>query len=204
MEILSNLKPKDLIDRIVYEIREEAAPISGFSSGNGCIEVLIVPLCKEADDWLGGMSDFDSAGRPTDLTEYGFTHKISENGTHTITCVGADGHSEPVNCFGYVHAKIAYAARRYKMTCSGKESELDHDADSGYYVEKNGYSMHCGVVCVTISLTEETEKELMRVWIGVSGADELEDEQCAEMGAFGLESYFDESSGLGFKFDLFI
>ncbi|MBR6964778.1 hypothetical protein IKH83_00485 [Candidatus Saccharibacteria bacterium] len=49
-----------LADEIRTVVREKAKEVEIFrESGNGCIRVLAFPLCKEADNWLGGLSDFD-------------------------------------------------------------------------------------------------------------------------------------------------
>lgn len=202
----NSLSHIELVKQIVSAVQAAAAEVPKFAdSHNGCIEVLMIPLNKEVDDWLGGASICDAGGRIIEANEYGFTRKIHPQGTHTIEVTCKDGHVEPVNCFGYVHLKIAYAARKRALTAAGRAEELKKDAESGLYVEENGYSMDKGIVGLTVFIRGRDWKEsLLRIWVGVSGASEEEDYACAMVGVQTAETILGEYSNRLFHFEISI
>lgn len=168
---------EDAIDEVVRAGRRAKNSIETFAkSRNGCILVMMVPLCQQADTWLGGLSEFDDTGRALDLHEYVFARTITPGGSHTIQWVDPkDNHVEPVNCFAYATMKIAYLSHLIKDNISDR----DHDETAqgaAYYCEVNGYSSHRGAVCVTVYYADQL---LMRFYIVFSGATEDEDLQCA-------------------------
>ena len=155
-------------------------------TGNGAIVMMPVPLCWEADIWLGGLSQYDAEHKPVNVREYVTVGSIAPGGSHTIQWEDPnDGHRESVNCFAYAMMKIAYLSHLIKDNIPNRDEDRIAKT-TGYYCEENGYSQHRGVVCVTIYYCG---KALMRVYICFSGATEDEDQQCANQVACNLCSH---------------
>ena len=83
----------DLAKTIRNTVRTKAKEISVFrETGNGAIRILGYPLCAEADEWLGGLSDF--SGPALDIADYEFVFAISPGGSRVINVV-ENGHKAP-------------------------------------------------------------------------------------------------------------
>lgn len=177
-EIFRSLSLKGLVSRVVRTVREAAEEIPAFrNSHNGCIRLTFVPLCLEADNWLGGLSECDENGKIIDVNEYEFVRKIYPDGSHTIQWVDPeDGHIELVNCYAYSALKTAYLSR---LCRNGLTRSSDPEAEAGYLVEENGWSTEKGATVTTVCY-EDTE--LFRMYVCVSGAESEEDDQCSTSG----------------------
>ena len=188
---------------IVKAVRERAATIPAFrDSHNGCIRITIVPLCKDADEWLGGglyddscIHDYECyAGAKIDFCEREFVFKIDPRGSHTIQYVCEDGHTEPVNCYGYSALKTAWASWKRKFDSEVREKDLgetfsdfQYRQHTQFFTEDNGWSMHSGSVYATILVAEA---DFMRLYVCTSGAQSDEDEQCSLYGMLAAQEYF--------------
>ncbi len=195
---LLDLKYQDLLWRIVGAVRREARTIPLFrDSHNGCIRITIVPLTQDADIWLGGgTSDFGEFPEVNiaDVCEREFVYKIDPRGSHTIQCVCEDGHTEPVNCYGYSALKTAWASWKRKMRKSSDEPYM------GYFTEDNGWSVHDGSVCTTVTLDG---KDFCRLYVCTSGAKSSEDKQCSLAGILEAQECFEHHKGIA-EFDPYI
>lgn len=195
---LLDLKYQDLLWRIVGAVRREARTIPLFrDSHNGCIRITIVPLTQDADIWLGGgTSDFGEFPEVNiaDVCEREFVYKIDPRGSHTIQCVCEDGHTEPVNCYGYSALKTAWACWKRKMRKSSDEPYM------GCFTEDNGWSVHDGSVCTTVTLDG---KDFCRLYVCTSGAKSSEDKQCSLAGILEAQECFEHYKGIA-KFDPYI
>lgn len=193
-EVLLRVKYQELIRQIVSEVRQAACAIPVFrDSKNGCIRITIVPLTPIAEAWIGGeLSDFElfdreHMGHPVhDICEREFVYPIFPGGSHTIQYECEDGHIEPVNCYGYSALKTAYASwkRRFDELTDNDTfpetlSDLEFRRQTEFFTEDNGWSMHRGSLWITANLDGEP---FMRLYVCVSGAKSLEDEQCALFG----------------------
>lgn len=129
MEKKQGFTYQELVSNIVIAVRRRAATIPAFrDSHNGCIRITMVPLCRDADEWLGGMSGFRTwlNGEEKDVCEREFIYKIDPRGSHTIQYVCEDGHVEPMYD-GSVYATISIAEvdfiRLYVCTSGAKSDE---------------------------------------------------------------------------------
>lgn len=175
--VLTDINYKATIRLVVHAGRKAKDQVKAFrESGNGCILLMAVPLCQQADVWLGGLSEYDENGRKIDLHEYVIARTIAPGGSHTIQWKDpGDGHIEPVNCLAYATMKLAYLSHLIKDDIPDR----DHDEvaqTTDYYTEANGYSNHRGAVCTTIYYADQP---LMRFYVVFSGATEDEDLRCA-------------------------
>lgn len=145
---------------------------------NGAIVMMMNPLCREADIWLGALGEYDIT--PANVIEHSWCDTVAPGGSHTIQwCDPDDGHIEPVNCLACANAKIAYLSRLVKLGGISR----DEDKDAHLYLEANGFSRHRGAVCTTVKFTEHTRsglqlRPILRTYIAFSGATEDEDLTC--------------------------
>lgn len=176
-KVLMNIDYKDTISRVVRAGRKAKDQVETFrESGNGCILLMAVPLCQQADVWLGGLSEYDEDGKKIDLHEYVIARTIAPGGSHIIQWRDPnDGHIEPVNCLAYATMKLAYLSHLIKDDIPDRDHDEIAQA-TGYYTEANGYSNHRGAVCTTIYYADQP---LMRFYVVFSGATEDEDLRCA-------------------------
>lgn len=173
------------VRQVVDEVRRVADTyVEMKRNKNGCIRITMVPLSGLADEWLGGSEeDFN----PQDVCEREFVFKINPEGKHTIQYVCEDGHTEPVNCYGYSALKVAYASWQRQMTAWAKEYgwpdtlvESEYVRLGQFMIAENGYSTDKGVVWMTIRLNDE---DFLRMYVTVSGFQTGEDDEaCALMG----------------------
>lgn len=147
---------------------------------NGAIVMMMNPLCREADIWLGALGKYDIT--PANVVEHSWCTTVAPGGSHTIQWQDPnDGHIEPINCLACANAKIAYLSRLVKLGGISR----DEDKDAHLYLEANGFSRYRGAVCTTIKLRETTQsgglqsRPILRTYIVFSGADEDEDLACA-------------------------
>lgn len=189
MEKKQSFTYQELASTIVKAVRERAATIPAFrDSHNGCIRITMVPLCKDADVWLGGMSNYQTwlNGEEQDVCEREFVYKIDPRGSHTIQYVCEDGHTEPINCYSYSALKTAWASKVRQWQNINRP--IEPGPASGYYIEENGWSMHDGSVYTTVTLGGE---DFCRLYVCTSGAKSDEDEQCSLAGIQEAQEYFE-------------
>lgn len=199
---LLELKYQDLLWRIVRAVRRQARTIPAFrDSHNGCIRITIIPLTQDADTWLGGelssfqRFDHEHMGREImDVCEREFIFKIDPRGSHTIQYVCEDGHTEPVNCYGYSAMKTAYTSWKRKFDDAVRNglgetfSDFQFRQHTQFFTEDNGWSMHDGSVCTTVTLGGEN---FCRLYVCTSGAKSSEDEECSLAGILEAQEYFE-------------
>ena len=199
---LLDLKYQDLLWRIVGAVRRQARTIPAFrDSHNGCIRITIIPLTQDADTWLGGelssfqRFDHEHMGREImDVCEREFIFKIDPRGSHAIQYVCEDGHTEPVNCYGYSALKTAWASWKRKLDDAVHRgigetfSDFQFRQHTQFFSEDNGWSMHDGSVCTTVTLDGE---DFCRLYVCTSGAKSDEDKQCSLAGILEAQEYFE-------------
>ncbi len=196
---LFSLKYQNMIQRIVGATRSAADVVPELRDNkNGCIRITLVPLSQLAEAWLGGgLSDFGfyPEVNTRDVCEREFIYKIHPEGKHTIQFICEDGHTEPVNCYGYSALKVAYASWKRQFDAEVAQKNLPEDLISHefqqrtqFFVAENGYSMDRGVIYATVTLDDE---DFLRMYVTVSGAQKGEDdEQCALAGMIAANDYF--------------
>lgn len=161
---------------------------------NGAIRILAYPLCKEADDWLGGLSNF-SAGKP-DIVDYEHTFAITPSGSRVIENV-ENGIKKRVDCYAYSAMKIAHCSLAQDMQV-GLTSGLRLGASS--LTEEYGYAPYRGALCIEVrkgsGLSRSDGSRFRRnadycmIYICVSGAEQKEDQSCAEVAIPVVEKFF--------------
>lgn len=194
-EKLIGLNLNTTVSEAVDSARESAEKIPIFAeTGNGAIVLMAVPLCREADVWLGNLSTCNLDGDVLDAHEYIAVRTIRPGGSHTIQWTDPDnGHAEPVNCLAYAMAKIAYLSHLVKEDIPSR----DDDEHKDEFLEANGYSWHKGAVCITVYYGG---KAVLRFYIVFSGATEDEDQRCANRTTKLFVDYLKEILGDEFKF----
>lgn len=177
---------QSMVNRIKIAVRSRAATIEEFKMNrNGCIRIAMLPLSSLAGAWLDqGLSSFGvhPENKP-DARMLEFPFKLFPEGSYTIQYVCEDGHTEPVNCYGYSALKIAYASWKCEFDKWVKEYSVSEELEAHeyqkqtqYFVAENGYSLDEGVSCSEILLDG---KPFMRLFVAVSGAQTGEvDQEC--------------------------
>lgn len=199
---------QNVVWRIVGAVRRKAQDIPVFrDSHNGCIRITIVPLSRDADEWLGGglyddscLYDYEChAGAEIDCCEREFVFKIDPRGSHTIQYVCEDGHTEPVNCYGYSALKTAWASWKRKFDEAVRKglgetfSDFQYRQHTQFFSEDNGWSMHDGSVYTTITLDGE---DFVRLYVCTSGAKSSEDKECSLAGILEAQECFIHYKGV--------
>lgn len=203
MEKITKLLAKDgktyqvFLWRIVGAVRRKAETIPTFrDSHNGCIRITIVPLCREAEVWLGdGLSDYADGQSDADVIDFcerEFVFKIDPRGSHTIQWTDPeDGHVEPVNCYGYSALKTAWASLRRNFEKPGYEgglskvlAEFSYREHPEFFATENGWSTHDGAVCATVTCDD---KDFIRLYVCTSGAKSSEDKECSLAGMLAAQ-----------------
>ncbi len=181
---------RDLLAAIVKSVRTRAKLVPCFrESGNGCIRILAIPGCPEADQWLGGSSTFDAVPNfPDDVAEYEHSFAITPGGNRTIETRNNECPSATYrcSCYGYSALKIAHlmeTMRQHKGLTSG-EPKVELDIPSSDLPEEWGYAPQKGACCITLyeATKPERDKFFCRFFISVSGADPSDDEFVALAG----------------------
>ena len=133
-----------LVRQIRDAVREKAQEVPKFRDMSiGCIHILTYPCCKKADEWLGGLSDFEHEGAP-DVADYehAFTVTPSESCIITATegnfeylCVevkvqGKDLIKRPVGepySFCGIHVGVSGASPEENLKCAHAALEAIED-----------------------------------------------------------------------------
>lgn len=197
---LLDLMYQELLWMIVGAVRNQARTIPAFrDSHNGCIRITIIPLSRDADEWLGGGLDdyrgFRLSGKVLDACAREFVFKIHPKGSYTIQYVcEEDGHTEPVNCYGYSALKTAWAfwKKKFDETVRKKGtgeplSDSQFRQQTQFFTEDNGWSMHDGAVYTTVTLDE---KDFCCLYVCTSGAKASEDKECSLAGILAAQRCF--------------
>lgn len=183
-----------LVAQVRDAVREKAQEVPVFKeTGNGAIRILAYPLCKEADEWLGGLSDFSDPENP-DIVDYEHTFAISAGGSRVITGV-YDGVEQTVDCYAFSALKIAHCSHAQDLG-AGLISGLD--LNNPYLTEDNGYGPHKGALCVEVQRLDEYDDtdeiayyyDYCGIYICVSGADSESDLECAKAGVNDINDFF--------------
>jgi len=176
---------RDFLQPIVVAVRREAVSVPAFrNSHNGCIRITAIPLCRAANEWMGGFRTFHTwlEGNDQDTCSLSLTYKIDPQGSYIVRRTFEDGHIEPVNCCGCSALKTAWALEKHEMRNSFSEPYL------GYFVESNGWSMEDGAVCTTVMLNDQ---DFVCLCVCVSGAESSDDARCSLAGMIEAEAYFE-------------
>ncbi len=178
-------------------LRKKAQEIPVFKkTGKGLIRVKFRPCCKEADEWLGGLSNFDvESCQDPDIVDYELDFSISPGSSHVINYVDNDGTAMNVDCYAFSALKIAHCSLAQDLGI-GLRSGLEIDIDN--LTEDNGYGPYRGAICVEIKeaipdkVFEQPEmKDWCWVYVCVSGAKSEEDEACALEAVPVIRKFFD-------------
>lgn len=199
---LAELDYRCLLWRIVDEVRcsiQSLPERKRFTKG--CIRIMMVPLCSEASEWIGGISRYYPAisGQENDICEQEFVFAIVPGGSHTIQYVCDDGHTEPVDCYAYSALKIAYLSWKRKFNAKVADDNIPESLEHHefqrqrqYRVPGNGYTDDPGAIYTTVSYEGS---DFMRIYISVSGAQSgNDDESCAMMGGITMKDFYTEAS----------
>ncbi|MBR3233326.1 hypothetical protein IKG12_00475 [Candidatus Saccharibacteria bacterium] len=168
-----------LLKSIRDAVRKKAQEIPDFR--NGCIRVTSRPCCAEADEWLGGISDWEQQ----DIAEYEHVFTITPRGGYTIVVNYGPPGPEKVNCYSHSALKVAHcslARKRIGALISGVYLG-DHDL-----TEDNGWAHEYGAICIEVS--KNNCGDYCRIYVSVSGADPFNDLRCAEAAVEAVNGYF--------------
>lgn len=196
----SSFNYQGLLWRIVGGARRKAETIPTFrDSRNGCIRICLIPLCRNADNWLGELSCYTyppGVGVVVDRCEREFVFNIDPSGSHVIQWQDPNivNHVEPVSCYAYSALKMAYAKWKHQLRLQLSRGEIAQEAydqqfreQTKYFTEENGWSRHKGAVGMTVQLRDE---DFMQVFVCVSGADSRDDHACALEGMLEAQEFF--------------
>lgn len=204
----------ELVKEIRDVVREKAQEIPKFrESGNGAIRILAYPLCREADEWLGGLSTFGSdPASKDDIVDYEYTFAITSGGRRVITGKWDDDTElQTVDCYAYSALKIAYCSR---VQDEGAGLSSGVDLKIPHLTEDYGYAAHPGAICAEIlqrkgdlAIDDSSEPStpverdpFCLIYVCVSGADSEDDEKCA-MSSIGTicEFFANETAPSSYK-----
>ena len=179
-------KAEELVEQVVAAVREEAKKIPWFNEQpNGAIMVGISPITKYASDWL-----LTSGAKEVDFLPDGelcatFCAPINPEGGYEVTFPDGD----VVETKDYAFKKICHcwvALSNGFGYVSGLElpfPDLDEEHDFGPYR---------GAIAFQVILDWNW---FCRVFVCVSGAKEMEDEQCAAAAIPVVSSFFENAEG---------
>ena len=108
-----------LVVQIRDAVREKAQEIPIFKeTGNGAIRILIRPLCREADRWIGnpyfgGLSDFGNPEKP-DIVEYEHTFAITAGGSRLTIVFRFPGYG-PCEGASFVGVRVQHKETNFDM-----------------------------------------------------------------------------------------
>lgn len=188
-----------LVRAIRDSVRRAAQSVPKFSrTGNGAIRILFYPCCREADDWLGGLSTFSTASLfdgdiigSTDITDYEFTFAITPGGSRVIEGEW-DGEKRTVDCYAFSAMKIAHCSHAQDARV-GLLSGLDLDKK---LTEEYGYGPYRGALCVEV---KRNSINWCGIYVCVSGADSDDDLKCAFVAIPEIKDFFEKE---GNDFDI--
>ena len=175
--------PKRLRSRAFKVVRDYVAiKHQGWFKG-GAIRITMCPLCREADRWLGGESNFKMD--PPDYASYSGDRSIIPGGPVRVTF--DDG--ETGDCSAIAEMKIAvcdFLADLDKPMLSGFD-ELGGPCD-----ERNGFAPWRGAGGITVYLRDVP---WLIIYAGVSGSEEDKDLRSVAMVLPAAREFFGSYSG---------
>ena len=181
-----------LVRDIRDAIRKKAQEIPKFrDEGNGCIRILLYPLCKKADDDFGGLSSF----YPHDIADYEFAFAITPGGSRVITDSTGDGGECKVDCYAFSALKIAHCSVAQDMGIG----LLSGIVDDPSLTEECGYGPYLGALCVEVKRSCTSCDPYCNIYVCVSGADSSSDLRCAYAAIDVIVDFF-ASKPDGFEF----
>lgn len=174
----------DVVDEIVWVVRDKADTIPNFVKANGgCIQITFAPCAREVATWLNLSTD---SLADDDLGEINITRKIYPSGSYVVDFKSEDG-IDRVNCRGYAALKTAYQME------SDYIASLSEDEQKGL-VEENGWAKCDG--CAK-RMFYFRGIPVLKLCVCVSGAAADEDKLCAEE---GLEAASKKFSYIGLTY----
>lgn len=201
---------EELLKKIRDAVRAAAAKVDGFK--NGSIRVLMYPMVKEADDWLGGLGDFGRKTNPfagismgyNDIPDYEWCFSITPGGSRVAIWPkeGTDDEVVEQDTYAFSAMKIAYCSR-----VEDREKGLSSSVklDEPYLSEENGFARYPGAICVIVkkeqpyALIPAVKEGIpwLYIYVSVSGAESEDDEKCASAAITVIEEFF----GDGYNFE---
>ncbi len=191
---LSDLKYQDLAWRIVGAARRQARTISAFrESHDGCIRIEMVPLCRDADDWLGGMSGFESVlfGAHHDVCERQFIFKADVKGHHTVHRRNPDGSIGIIHTEVSTAAMAAYISRKTWLEYEHMRCNPSLHLSADPTAEGSGLSKREGAYCTIITLDGAN---FMALTISIFIGEPDEDMKCSLLGGLEAQEFFGHCS----------
>ena len=183
------MKKKGSYDELVIEIRdairEKARKTASFDSGNGSIRIKARPATKEADDFLGGFSDFDNY--LPDIATYENVFSIAPGGSHVIEI----GMYDVLDTYAFSAMKIAaceYNREKYDNSFSGPIPDY-------YANEKRGYATYLGALCIEV---RKNRKQWCLLWVSVAiNGMQTDCLSCAKAAVLAIKEFFYKYPSLG-------
>lgn len=135
----------ELVKEIRDAIRTRA---QSYGETNGAIRILAYPLCKTADDWFGGLSNFEPKHglEPNDIADYEHTFALTAGNSRVVSYT-EDNVEQKVDCYAFSALKIAHCSR---VQDAGAGLLSGIKLKEAYLTEKNGYGPYFGALCVEI------------------------------------------------------
>ena len=187
----------ELVTQIRDAVRKKAQEIPVFrKTGNGAIRILAYPLCKEADEWLGGLSDFRNPENP-DIVDYEHTFAITAGGSRVIEAFWSPD-KQLVDCYAMSAMKIAHCSRAQDLG-AGLVSGIN--LNNPHLTEDNGYGPYEGASCVEVRVQhKETNFDMLfcGIYVCISGANQKDDQECSKAGVRVIHDFFRKGSIAGF------
>ena len=193
----------DLVKEIRDAVRRKAQDIPKFrNEGNGAIRILAYPMYQEADEWLGGLSEFRKEFNPcagtsrgyNDIVDYEYTFAIAPGGSRVMTGEW-DGVKQKVDCYAYSALKIADCSRSQD---EGRGLMSGIVTEDKYRREDNGYGPYRGALCFEVY--SSPHRLFCYLYVCVSGAESDEDLECTKAAISVVKKFFEDAqNGFGFS-----
>ncbi|MDO4759689.1 MAG: hypothetical protein Q4A33_00090 [Candidatus Saccharibacteria bacterium] len=193
---------KELVLKIVGAVREEAAKIE--NSKNGAIRVLLYPMVKEADDWLGGFGAFARRYNPfagssigeNDTPDYELCYGITPGGRRVQEYIDKKTRKKLT--------RDTYALSALKIAYCSRVEDLEKGLSSSVELEdpnlspENGYMNLPGAVLFIVRKgdPDATHPEIRKgypwlyIYVCVCVTDEDEDRKCAMASLDVVKEFF--------------
>ena len=172
-----------LVDQIFAAIREEAKKIPWFNEQpNGTIMVCVAHKSSDAKDWLLTSGPKDISFLPEGEVCATFYTPVTPGGDYVVTFLDGD----VVDTKDYALKKIWHCHVALKNGfgyVSGLELPLQG------LDEENGYGPYRGAIAFKV---DSGFTNFCTVYVCVSGAKQMEDEQCALAAVPVVESFFED------------
>lgn len=187
----------ELVRQIRDAVREKAQEVPIFRDiGNGCVRILAYPCCQEADEWLGGLSDFVHDNRfslpPSfDIADYEHAFAITPGGSRVTSVDGRWADHYALSAMKIAHCSYSQDACNCLLSGGVKAPSLK---------ESNGYAPYPGALCVEIQTLKTDAKgryigkpsDFCGIYVCVSGASFKEDLECAFVAIKLIREFFED------------